>query len=76
MAKPVFYRDWDELPVMLTLPQVALICARTTECVRKWAVSGKIPAAQNPDGSWLFDKALLREWFRQRGNDAARKIAS
>lgn len=73
--KRVYYRNWDELPAILTLEQVALICVKTYECIRKWAVNGKIPATKTPDG-WLVDKEALRAWFIENGNTAMKLIAS
>lgn len=71
----VYCRSWDEMPAVLTLDLVAAICGKTPECIRKWAVANKIPATKTPDG-WLIDKASLRTWFRENGNDAMKQIAS
>jgi len=77
MAKKlIYYRDWDELPVMLTLEQAALICAKTPDCLRKWASAGKIPASKLPDGSLLFDKEKIKEWLQKRSNATVQQCAA
>lgn len=75
MAKLIYFKDWDEMPATLNTEQVAMICSKRPECIRKWAASGKIPATKLPDG-WLFDKVVLREWCKKNGNAAMQKYAS
>lgn len=67
--KVLYYRDWDELPVLLRLEECAVILDTSYETVRKWATSGKIPAVKIAD-IWRVDKRKLQALF-ENNQDAA-----
>lgn len=46
MAQKKFYRDWDELPLLLTLGQCALLFGKSYETIRAWVKNGTLPATQ------------------------------
>ncbi|MBQ6873876.1 MAG: helix-turn-helix domain-containing protein [Clostridia bacterium] len=63
--KIIYYRDWDELPVLLTLSQVAILLDITHDTAQKWARAGKIPAVKVVD-EWRVEKQAIREMFNQQ----------
>ena len=65
MAKKIiYYRDWDELPVLLTLSQVAILFDMTLDTDQKWAKKGKIPAVKIAD-QWRVEKQAIQNMFNQ-----------
>lgn len=65
MAKKIiYYRDWDELPVLLTLSQVAILLDITLDTAQKWAKKGKIPAVKIAD-QWRVEKQAIQNMFNQ-----------
>lgn len=63
--KIIYYRDWDELPVLLTLSQVAILLDITHDTASRWARTGKIPAVKVAD-EWRVEKQAIREMFNQQ----------
>lgn len=65
MAKKViYYRDWDELPIILTLEQVAILLNITFATASRWARAGKIPAVKVVD-EWRVEKQAIQNMFNQ-----------
>ena len=62
MNKPTYYKDWDELPIVLTLSDCAVVLNKTYHTVQKWAKAGKLPAKQIGDGEWIITKKNLRQY--------------
>lgn len=46
MAVKKYYRSWDELPVMLTIGQCALLFSKNYDTIRSWIAKGILPATQ------------------------------
>lgn len=68
MAYKKFYRDWDELPLLLTLGQCAMLFGRSYETIRLWVKDGTLPAAKF--GSiYMVDKADVRALFDRGTNN-------
>ncbi len=42
--KKQFYRSWDELPLLLTLGQCAMLFGKSYETMRTWVAEGILPA--------------------------------
>lgn len=62
--KMTYYRDWDELPVLLTLEQCAVVLNMSYERVRRWAQTGILPATKI-ESTWRVSKKRLKEFFDQ-----------
>ena len=60
--KQIYYRDWDELPVILTMSQCAIILDITCDTARRWASEGKLPAVKIAD-EWRAEKTQIRKMF-------------
>lgn len=60
--KVIYYRNWDELPILLTMGQCAVLLNVSYECATKWAKSGKIPAKKISD-KWRVEKHQLKAMF-------------
>ena len=46
MVQRKFYRNWDELPLLLTLGQCAILFDKSYETIRLWVKKGHLPATQ------------------------------
>lgn len=46
MAYKKFYRSWEELPIMLTIGQCALLFNKNYDTIRSWIAKGILPATQ------------------------------
>lgn len=62
VKKMIYYRNWEELPVVLTLGQCAVILNVTYELANKWAKEGKLPAIKFGK-EWRIEKEKLRAMF-------------
>ncbi len=63
MKKPMYYRDWDEMPAVLDLADCAVILKITYETAQKWAKKGKLPATKIGGTEWRVEKTALRKMF-------------
>ena len=62
------YRDWDELPLLLTLGQCAILFNKSYETIRTWVRKGVLPATQL-GGEYRVAKADVQAMFeRGEGN--------
>lgn len=59
-----YYRDWDELPLLLTLEQCAVILNMSYEMTRRWARTGVLPAVKI-ESTWRVSKDKLRDFFEK-----------
>ncbi len=58
--KVTYFRDWEQMPLALTVSEVAVIMRISEQSVRKHAREQTIPA--NKTGkSWLFDKSVIQK---------------
>lgn len=65
MRKKITYiRDWDELPILLTIDECAAVLSCTYESVRLLVKSGKIPGVKIGKG-WRVEKSALRKMFEE-----------
>lgn len=65
MSKPIYYKSWDELPVVLTLADCAIVLQMRHDTLRKWAKAGKFPAEQVGESSeWRIDKEVFRDFVQ------------
>lgn len=46
MAHKKYYREWSELPILLTLGQCAILFDKSYETIRLWVKKGQLPATQ------------------------------
>lgn len=60
------YRVGDTLPVLLTLEEVAVLFNKSHETVRRWAISGDIPAVKT-ENVWRVDTEQLYSKFNRTG---------
>ena len=65
MAYKKFYRDWDELPLLLTLGQCAVLFNRNYETIRLWVKKGILPATKF-DRDYMVAKADVQALFERR----------
>lgn len=63
-TKQIYYRDWDELPVVLNMSQCAVILDITYETARKWAKNGTLPGVKIGD-IWCVEKVQLKQMFER-----------
>lgn len=68
--KKIYYRDWDELPLLLTLEQCAVVLNMSYERVRRWAQTGVLPATKI-ESTWRVSKFKLRDFFEKTQEDIA-----
>jgi excisionase family DNA binding protein len=64
MVYKKFYRDWDELPLLLTLGQCALLFGKSYETIRTWVKKGILPATQF-GGEYRVAKADVKAMFER-----------
>ena len=60
--KKAYYKNWDELPLIMTIGQVAILLGKSYETIRLWAKAGNIPAVKIGD-EWRVEKNALRRFF-------------
>lgn len=58
--KVIYYRDWEQMPLSLTVAEVAVITKLTEQSVRKHAREQTIPATKLGK-SWRFNKEDVRK---------------
>ena len=58
--KLIYIRDWNQLPPVLTVEEVAQLMRTNEQVVRKFAREKVIPAVKFGK-SWRFEKSALRE---------------
>lgn len=63
--KKVYYRDWDEMPVILTIAQCAMVLQVAERTVTDWAISGKLPAHKVGGKNWRVAKEDLKNLFER-----------
>ncbi|WP_035317111.1 helix-turn-helix domain-containing protein [Clostridium sp. MSTE9] len=44
MVRTKYVYRWEDVPVIIDLPYVAVLLGVSVECLKKWAQRGKIPA--------------------------------
>lgn len=60
-------RAGEELPELLTLPEVAQVVGRAESTVRTWCNSGRIPQAFRMNGrDWRVPSKALQEWIESQ----------
>ena len=58
------YYNWDNLPVLFSLQESSVLLQVTPECIRKYCISGKLPAIQIGK-SWRVDRdALMNRLYK------------
>lgn len=57
-----FYLTWDEVPVLISLEQAAILLGIGIDAVRKHCVNNEIPATKIGK-TWHIDKQRLMEQF-------------
>lgn len=58
--KITFYKDWEQMPLALTVSEVAAILHTSEQSIRKHARAGTLPA--NKFGkSWRFDRTVIQQ---------------
>ena len=62
-TKPMYYKNWDEMPAVLDLADCAIILKITYDTARKWAKKGKLPATQIGGTEWRVEKTALKKMF-------------
>ena len=67
--KNIYYRDWNELPLILTLSQLAVLFDISYETAVKWAKNRKIPAVKVAD-EWRVEKNKIKEIFETTSKSA------
>lgn len=58
------YYNWDNIPVLLSLQEASVLLQVTPECIRKYCISGKLPAIQIGK-SWHVDRDALMHWLHK-----------
>lgn len=58
--KPIYYRDWAQMPLVLTPEEVALILSLNVQTVRKYARDQTIPSIK-VGKSHRFDRKVIQE---------------
>lgn len=58
------YFDWNNIPVLLSLQEASVLLRVTPECIRKYCISGKLPAIQIGK-SWHVDLDALMHWLHK-----------
>ncbi len=57
--KVTYYRDWEQMPLSLTVREVAVIMQTSEQSIRKHAREGTLPG--NKFGkSWRFDRSVIQ----------------
>ena len=65
MKKTPYYRDWDEMPVLLTIDQCAVILQVAYQTAFRWVASGALPATKIGSKNWFVAKKDLKELFER-----------
>ncbi|MBR5826633.1 MAG: helix-turn-helix domain-containing protein [Clostridia bacterium] len=60
--KLIYIRDWNQLPPVLTVQEVAMLMQTNEQVIRKYAREKLIPAVKFGK-SWRFEKNALREYM-------------
>lgn len=63
--KKIYYRDWDEIPIILTVAQCALVMQVSERTITDWAIAGKLKASKI-GGYWRITKDDLKMLFERR----------
>ncbi|MBR3815105.1 MAG: helix-turn-helix domain-containing protein [Clostridia bacterium] len=66
--KLIYIRDWNQLPPVLTVEEVALLMRTNEQVVRKFAREKVIPAVKFGK-SWRFEKSALRDYMEGGRSD-------
>ena len=66
MKKTPYYRDWDEMPVLLTIDQCAVILQVAYQTAFRWVANGALPATKIGNKNWFVAKKDLKELFERR----------
>ena len=61
--KPRQVRNWDMLPVLLSVPIISALTALPPEHINKLCRLGEIPGARKIGRFWFVDKDKLKEYF-------------
>lgn len=61
----ITYKSWDELPLLLSLPEASILTGLGSERLRQLCVAGEIPGFKIGK-KWRIEKSDLREWINQR----------
>ena len=62
MKKHRMYLSWSEVPALIDLEQASMLLGLSVESVRRYCLTGDIPAIQIGK-QWRIDKAKLMEKF-------------
>ena len=57
-----FYLSWSDVPALIDLEQASALLGLTVDSVRRYCVTGDIPAVQIGK-QWRIDKQLLMKKF-------------
>ncbi len=70
MTKQIYFKSWDEVPILLTVDLVVVLFfrTRTKETVLKWTREGKLPASKDPGGDWIYYKEDIIEYLNRNKN--------
>lgn len=58
--KITYYKDWEQMPLSLTVSQVAAIMQTSEQCIRKHARAGTLPG-EKFGKSWRFAKEVVQK---------------
>ena len=61
--KPRQVRNWDMLPVLLSVPIISALTALSPEHITKLCRLGEIPGANKIGKFWFVEKDKLKEYF-------------
>ncbi len=57
--KITYYKDWEQMPLTLTVSEVAVIMKTSEQSIRKYAREGTL-TAKKFGKSWRFDRAVIQ----------------
>ncbi len=68
MTKRKIITNWDNVPLYMDLPCVAVLLGYSVEWIKKKAQSGELPAAKL-FGEWRISKDDLKSYFESKKQD-------
>ena len=57
------YTRWDQLPILLDAPLVAVLLSVSDSTVKRLAANGELPGARKIAEQWRFDRDSLRAYI-------------
>lgn len=66
MKSTKFYTSFDDLPIIMDLPMVAILVGLSLDRLRTLAREGKFPAWKLSENQWRVCKDDLLAWINER----------